>query len=107
MVKKTEDNSKKAVIRLSGKQYLVTEGEQLLVDKLGKDEKIEVLAVISNGEMEVGKPVLEKTKVSYKILEEKVLGDKIRVFKFKAKSRYQKTRGFRAQQSRIEIEKIS
>ena len=98
-----------AVIRIGGKQYRVTEGQELLVDKLGDLKKItpEVLLVAEGDSVSVGTPVLEKAKVTVKVLTELEKGEKIRVFKYKAKSRERRHIGFRAQYTRLLIEKIS
>ena len=98
-----------AVIRIGGKQYRVTEGQELLVDKLTDLKKIapEVLLVAEGDSVSVGTPVLEKAKVTVKVLTELEKGEKIRVFKYKAKSRERRHVGFRAQYTRLLIEKIS
>ncbi len=97
---------KYAVIKISGKQYKVTEGEKILVDKLNKEEMVQTLLLKDDEKVLIGKPFLDKVKVSYK-MEPVVKGKKIDVFKYKAKSRYRKHLGFRAQYSPIFIEKIS
>jgi len=103
--------SKLAVIKIGGKQYLVKEGEELIVDHLSykKDEIIEIptLAFIDlkKEEVEIGEPCLEK-KVKIKVIEEKIKGNKIRVSRFKAKVRYRRVKGFRPLLTRIKIDKI-
>lgn len=98
-----------AVIRITGKQYRVTEGEEILVDKINDLEKVEpeVLLFVDGDKVEVGTPVLKKAKVTVKVLKEVEKGEKIRVFKYKAKSRERRHVGFRAQHTRLLIEKIS
>lgn len=98
-----------AVIRIGGKQYKVTEGQEILVDKLSDLEKIkpEVLLVVDGEKVEIGTPVLEKAKVTVKVLAELEKGEKVRIFKYKAKSRERKLKGFRAQYTRLLVEKIS
>ena len=58
-----------AVIRILGKQYKVTEGEEILVDKLN-DLKVvpEVLLYVDGDIVEVGTPVLKKAVVKIKVL---------------------------------------
>lgn len=99
-----------AVIRTGGKQYLVKENDELYVDRLPyeKGAKIEfdTLALIADekDDIDLGTPIL-----SYKIkgeITDQLKGDKIRVAKFKAKSRYRKVRGFRHALSKIKILKI-
>jgi large subunit ribosomal protein L21 len=106
MSKSTAVN-KYAVIRLQGRQYKVTEGEELLVDKMN-DLKLtpEVLLVADGEKVEVGKPVLKDAKVSLKIVKDVEKGEKIEVYHFKAKSRYRKHTGFRPQYTRVMVTKI-
>jgi large subunit ribosomal protein L21 len=99
---------KYAVIRLKGRQYKVTEGQELLVDKM-TDLKLlpEVLLVADGDTVKVGKPVLKDSKVSLKVLTELEKGEKVEVYHFKAKSRYRKHTGFRPQYTKVLVEKIS
>lgn len=99
---------KYAVVRIGGKQYKVKEGQEILVDKLGdlKNIEPEVLLVADSGKVQVGKPVLKDVKVKVKVVTELEKGEKIDVYKFKAKSRYRKHTGFRAQYTRLLVEKI-
>ena len=98
-----------AVIRIGGKQYRVSEGEEILVDKLIDPKKIilEVLLFVEGDKVEVGTPVLNKAKVTVKVLTEVEKGEKIDIFKYKAKSRERRHVGFRPQYTRLLIEKIS
>ncbi|HLD91886.1 MAG TPA: 50S ribosomal protein L21 [Patescibacteria group bacterium] len=98
-----------AVIRIGGKQYRVTEGEEILIDKLIDAKKVspEVLLFVDGEKIEIGKPVLTKAKVTVKVLVEVEKGEKIDVFKYKAKSRERRHVGFRAKYTRLLIEKIS
>ncbi|MBL7036524.1 50S ribosomal protein L21 [Candidatus Microgenomates bacterium] len=125
VVKKTTSKEKKvagksavkkyAVIRINGRQYIVEEGKELLVDKLslagsaGKIETItpEVLLVVVGDSVKVGKPIVTGVSVKIKVITEIEKGKKLRVFKYKSKSRYRKTVGFRPKYTRILIEKIS
>lgn len=97
-----------AVIRITGKQYRVTEGDEILVDKMN-DLKVtpEVLLFVDGETVEVGTPVLTKAKVTVKVLAELEKGEKVDIFKYKAKSRERRHIGFRAQYTRLLIEKIS
>lgn len=98
---------KYAVIKYQGHQYKVSEGEELLVSKLSEDSKPEVLLVADEGKVKVGKPVLKEAKVKIKVLAEEEKGEKLHIYKFKAKSRYRRKTGFRPLYSKILIEKIS
>ncbi len=97
-----------AVVRIAGKQYRVSEGDEILVDKLN-DLKVvpEVLLFVDGDKVEVGTPVLTKAKVVVKVLAEVEKGEKIDIFKYKAKSRERRHIGFRAQHTRLLVEKIS
>ncbi len=100
-----------AVVKTGGKQYLVKEGMTITVDQLNseKNNKIQLETLLKFDEegkaFELGQPVL-KEKVSAEV-EDNVKGDKIRIAKFKAKSRYRKVRGFRARLTKLKILKIS
>lgn len=98
--------AKYAVIRLNGHQYKVSEKEEILVDKVEKEIKPDVLLVVDGEKVSLGKPEVSSAKVSVKKIED-LKGEKIHVFKFKAKSRYRKHIGFRPSYSRVVVEKIS
>ena len=102
-----------AVIKTSGKQYLVKEGDILLVDRI-KNKKIgekidfeNVLLLIDEkkNKVVIGKPYVKGAKVEGKLLEE-IKGEKILVIKFKSKTRYRRKKGYRHLFSKIEISKI-
>jgi len=98
--------SKIAVIKTGGKQYIAKENDILIVDLLQGDAdsacEFEAVATFDpEGDIEVGYPLLD-TKVKAKVVEH-VLGDKIRIAKFKAKSRYRKVTGFRPKYTKVQI----
>jgi len=98
--------SKIAVIKTGGKQYIAKENDILIVDllKAEKDAPYEFEAVAKfdpEGDVEVGFPLLE-TKVQAKVIEH-VLGDKVRIAKFKAKSRYRNVTVFRPKYTKVQI----
>ncbi len=99
-----------AVIKTGGKQYIVKAGEKLNIEKLpGKEndtKSFETLLVADDatGNVEIGKPVLDK-KVWAKITKQ-FRGKKIRIVKFKSKVRYRKTQGHRQNYTQVEIVKI-
>jgi large subunit ribosomal protein L21 len=94
-----------AVIAVGGKQYVVHEGERLLVDRLAQDEgavfQPDVLLV------DAGTPNLKPDAgaVSARIVKH-ALGEKIRIAKYKPKKGYRRHTGFRAKLSQIQIEAI-
>lgn len=93
-----------AVIKTGGKQYLVKENDELFVDHIkAKDNdtvELETLALF-NDKIQMGTPLLEKKAKA--VVMQALKADKIRVSRFKAKVRYRKVRGFRAQVSKIKI----
>ena len=98
---------KYAVIRFSGHQYKVTEGQEILLDRLlDKKAEPEVLLVADGGKIKVGTPKVAGAKITFKLLGEEK-GEKIDVYKYKAKSRYRKHTGFRPLYTRVKIEKIA
>jgi large subunit ribosomal protein L21 len=101
--------AKYAVIRLQGKQYRVSEKDEILVGKITDFKKIdpEVLLFVDEKTTKVGKPLVKGASVKVKVLVELEKGTKVDVYKFKAKSRYRKHIGFRPQYTRLLIEKIS
>ena len=100
--------SKYAVVRIKGKQYMVSVGEEFLVD-LAKNQKIEpeVLLVADGEKVEICKPLVSKAKIGLKIVKELEKGEKIDILKYKAKSRYRKHMGFTPKFTRLLVEKIS
>ena len=98
-----------AVINTGGKQYRVSEGDIIEIDRLEAKEGLvtfdNVLLLVSDENVEVGKPLVSNAKVKARLLEQK-RGDKIRVAKFKSKVRYRRASGFRAELSKVQIEKI-
>lgn len=101
---------KYAVIQTGGFQIKVSEGETLDVAKLSgkaKDKLVfkEVLLVVDDKTVKLGQPLVKGAEVSAEIVEQKK-AKKIRVAKFKAKSRYRRVRGHRQQLTKIKINKI-
>jgi len=100
---------KKAVILVGGKQYLVEEKETLRVDLLPagtKELETGALLVIDGDKTTVGAPEVKGVKVSAKVVEEKVAGEKIRVIRYHSKKRVHKENGHRQKYSVIQIESI-
>ncbi len=102
---------KYAVVTSGGKQYKVVQGQVLDIDKIqaepGSEYVLEnVLLTVDGEDVQIGAPFLTNVTVGAKVLEQ-VKGDKLRIAKFKAKARYRKVQGFRAQLTRIEITGLS
>ena len=98
---------KYAVVKIKGQQYKVSEGDEILVDKLGTDKPdVKVFLIVDGKGVKIGKPEVEGAKVKMKILEAEEKGRKLYVQTFKAKSRYRRKIGFRPIYSRLLVEKI-
>jgi large subunit ribosomal protein L21 len=96
---------KQAIISLSGKQFNVKEGLTFKVDSLHDLDNIKVLAY-SNGEnFEFGAPYLDQVKITLSRIEDR-LDDKLRVARFRAKSRYRKNKSHRQPISVVKVESI-
>ncbi len=95
-----------AVIETGGKQYKVTKGDVFDIEKLeGKDGEAVKFDKVLLVDDKVGTPTLSGATVTGKIVEHK-RGEKIVVFKMKAKKRYQKTQGHRQSLTTVEITDI-
>ena len=100
----------KAVIKIGGKQYIVSEKQTLLVDRVADDTKtvdLEPLMVFDDTTATVGTPVVKGAAVKAKVVEPEVKGDKVRIMKFKSKKREKTLTGHRQKYTRIEIQTIS
>lgn len=101
---------KYAVIQLAGKQLKVAEGEKITVSRLeakeGDELKVsDVLLSVDGDKVTVGAPLIEKALVTLKVVSHDK-ADKIRVAKYRAKSRYRRVKGFRASETTLEVVKI-
>ena len=97
-----------AVIKISGNQYRVNEGDKLAVNKIqgkaGDFLNFSPIIVVSEKSIKLGS-ALKNFYVTAKILNHHQ-GKKIDIYKFHAKSRYRKHLGFRPQLTMLQIEKI-
>jgi len=104
------DNIMKAVIKTGGKQYQVSQGDVIKIEKLANQDgdKLvfdQVLLLVDNDKISLGAPYLDKVKVEgtlVKNFKEK----KLDVFKYKNKTRYRRKIGHRHQKSEVKIDKI-
>ena len=98
----------KAVIETGGKQYRVSEGSVIYVEKLDKDVNDEVVfdkVLMIDGE--VGNPTLAGAKVTAKVLKQGK-NKKIRIFKYVCKQKSSRKRqGHRQPYTKVEITKIT
>ena len=100
---------KKAVIATGGKQYLVSEGQELDVELLADEKNVifEPLLVIDGDNVSVGAPTVKGAKVTADIKEQSVKDDKVTSIRYKAKKRVKTVRGHRQQKTKLVIKKIS
>lgn len=99
----------KAVVKIGGKQFIVAEKETLLVDLLQEGTKeltLDALLLIDGEKITVGTPTVKDVKVTAKVIDDLVKGDKIQVIRYKAKKRVHKLNGHRQKYSKIEIVSI-
>jgi large subunit ribosomal protein L21 len=101
---------KKAIIATGGKQYLVVEGETLMIERLTQEANtatFEPLLVIDGDKVSVGTPLVSGAKVTAEIVANDVKADKVTAIRYKAKKRVHKIHGHRQIQTQIKIQKIS
>ncbi|MCK5724450.1 MAG: 50S ribosomal protein L21 [Gammaproteobacteria bacterium] len=100
-----------AVIETGGKQYRVTEGQYLKVEKLGLEEgaslEIDKVLMVANGDdIKIGAPYVKGGKVTAKV-KSVGRGKKIRIIKFRRRKHSRTTQGHRQSFTEIEITGIS
>lgn len=99
-----------AIIETGGKQYRVSEGDIITIEKLeaNEGEAVQfdrVLTVVKDGSVTLGKPLIAGAKVTGQVMAQGK-GKKILVFKYKAKSNYRRRQGHRQPFTKVVIEKI-
>lgn len=100
-----------AIIETGGKQYKVTEGDTLFIEKLDVNagDAIsfdKVLAILDGDKATFGAPMVEGAKVAASV-EKNGRGKKIRIFKYTPKKGYRKRQGHRQPYTKVTIGKIS
>lgn len=100
-----------AIIKTGGKQYKVSEGDLVRVEKLAYEvgdtvDFDQVLLVSNDGELKVGSPIVEGAKVSATV-EDQNKDKKIVVYKYKPKKQYRKKQGHRQPYTLVKINSIS
>ena len=99
-----------AILKTGGKQYRIAPGDVIDVEKLqaetGSEIELEgVIALSEGGELTVGQPVVAGAKVIAQVHAQE-RDKKIRVFKYKRKTRYRRTRGHRQPYTRLQIVEV-
>lgn len=100
-----------AIIKTGGKQYKVSPGQKLRIEKLEAEDGTtvhfdQVLLVADGEKIEIGAPILKGAEVDAKVLKQG-RDDKKIVFKYHAKTRYRKKKGHRQHFTEVEIIKIT
>jgi len=100
-----------AIVEIAGQQFKVEKNDEIFVHQLEgeagtKVEFHDILLLDHDGKISIGKPHLEGSKITGKIIEH-VRGDKVVVFKKKRRKGYQKESGHRQDFSKVLIENIS
>ena len=103
--------SMQAIIVTGGKQYNVSEGDTLFIEKLdvnAGDAVVfdQVLAIVDGENTKFGTPVVEGAKVDATVVKNGK-GKKIRIFKYTPKKGYRKRQGHRQPYAKVEIGKIT
>ena len=96
-----------AIVETGGKQYRVSPGQKLKVEKLeveaGSALSLDKVLLVADGEdVKVGTPYLEGVKVETKVLSQN-RHDKVIVFKYHSKTRYKKKKGHRQMYTELEV----
>ncbi len=98
-----------AIIKTGGKQYKVSEGDTIYIEKLdakeGDEVSFDVLVTIDGDATQVGKPLVDGAVVKGKVVGD-VKGQKIIVFKYKPKKNVRKKQGHRQPYTKVEIMSI-
>ena len=98
-----------AIIRTGGKQYNVSVGDEVLVEKLnaevGEEVSFEVLMLADDSGIKIGTPVVEGVSAKAEVVEHGK-GKKVIVFKYKPKKNYRKNQGHRQPYTMVKIKAI-
>lgn len=99
-----------AIIATGGKQYKVSEGDIITIEKLGVEagEKVtfDQVLVVGGDDLKVGDPTVNGASVEASVVKEG-RGKKVIVYKYKRKTGYHKKNGHRQAFTQVKIEKIN
>ncbi len=99
-----------AIIATGGKQYKVSEGDIITIEKLGveagQDVTFDQVLAISDGKLKVGNPTVEGATVDASVIKEG-RAKKVIVYKYKRKTGYHKKNGHRQAYTQVQIKKIN
>jgi len=99
-----------AIVKTGGKQYRVSKGDTIYVERLatavGQQVKLEEVLLVADGDkLRVGAPMISQAAVLGTVVEQD-RDAKIRVFKFKKRKHYRRTRGHRQSYTALKIDSI-
>lgn len=98
-----------AIIATGGKQYRVSEGDVIYIEKIDAQVdstvSFDVLLMGNDGDVKIGTPVVEGVKVEGKVVGQ-IRGEKIVVYKYKSKKNYRRKQGHRQPYTKVEVTKI-
>ena len=98
-----------AIIATGGKQYRVSEGDVIYIEKIDAQVdstvSFDVLLMGNYGDVKIGTPFVEGVKVEGKVVGQ-IRGEKIVVYKYKSKKNYRRKQGHRQPYTKVEITKI-
>lgn len=98
-----------AIIATGGKQYRVSEGDVIYIEKIDAQVdstvSFDVLLMGNDGDVKIGTPVVEGVKVEGKVVGQ-IRGEKVVVYKYKSKKNYRRKQGHRQPYTKVEITKI-
>ena len=98
-----------AIIATGGKQYRVSEGDVIYIEKIDAQVdstvSFDVLLMGNDGDVKIGTPVVEGVKVEGKVVGQ-IRGEKIVVYKYKSKKNYRRKQGHRQPYTKVELTKI-
>ena len=99
-----------AIIATGGKQYKVSEGDVIKVEKLdanvGESFTFDQVLIVNDGEMKIGNPTVQGATVEASVLSEG-RGKKVIVYRYKRKTGYHKKNGHRQSYTEVKIDKIN
>ena len=99
-----------AIIATGGKQYRVSEGDVIYIEKIDAQVdstvSFDVLLMGNDGDVKIGTPVVEGVKVEGKVVGQ-IRGEKIVVYKYKSKKNYHRRAGHRQPYTKVEITAIN
>jgi large subunit ribosomal protein L21 len=99
-----------AVIKTGGKQYRVSPGDTIEVEKLphevGESVELDQVRLVVNGSgTRIGRPLVEGAKVKVTITRQ-AMGRKVIIFKHRSSNRYRRKKGHRQNYTRLRVDEI-